>query len=130
MPCCLDYMQRKHVSRVIPGEFVKINRSGNVWGKIDFTSAWACTIHEFYRPSAVKIPIPNISWFPNVIPNCPRMTRRTSYPCIKYHMQLWAKRALRLGRCFSYPPAPRAPLQLVQKTSSSAKYGKSWLRVT
>ena len=29
--------------------------------KTDFTSACACAVHEFYRPSTVKIRTPNIS---------------------------------------------------------------------
>ena len=38
----------------------------------------------------------------------------TSFPCIKYRMQLRVKRAL----------------GFVRKISSSAEYGKAWLRVT
>ena len=35
-------------------------------GKSDFTSACACVVYEFYRPSMANILTPNILQFPNV----------------------------------------------------------------
>ena len=125
-------MQQKHVFRIIPEVFGNISKSGNIWdgvfspyldGKTDCTSVCAYAVHEFYRPSMVKIATPNIPRFANVIPNIPGMTRKTSFSCIEYRMQLRAKRVLDLGRFFSYSPAPRAQVRLVRKTSSSAECG-------
>ena len=62
-----SFMQRKDVFRVISGLFGNISKSGDIWGE------------DFYRPSTVKIPR-----FANVIPNTSGMTRKASFPCIKY----------------------------------------------
>ena len=90
------FKQRKDVFRVIPLILGKISKTGKYLGreflpyldgKINFTSACACIVHEYYRPNKVKIPIPNILRFANFIPNTPGMTRKKSFPCIKYRMQ-------------------------------------------
>ena len=53
-------------------------------GKTDFTSACTCAVHEFYRPSTLKIHTPNIPRFANVIQNTPGTTRKMLFPCVMY----------------------------------------------
>ena len=91
-------MQRKHVFSSLRDFLVTLANRGISYlgGKTDFTSACACAVHEFYHPNTVKIPTPNITRFAHVIPNTPGKTRKTFFPCIKYRMQLRAKRVLGL----------------------------------
>ena len=96
-------------------------------GKTDFTSACACAVLQFYRPNTVKIPTPNVLRFAHVISNTPGMMRKTSFPCIKYRMQLRAKRVLGLGRYFLYEPSGSAlhNVLLLRLNSSKQRFESS-----
>ena len=86
-------MQRKHAFRVIPGLFGNIRKSGNILGG-DFYRTWTVKLMNYACTSAGKVSFtiqiqlkfltPNIPRFANVISNTSRMTRKTSFPCIKY----------------------------------------------